>query len=179
MLARLGGERRSREAHTRRRAAARPKCTDELARPARDSTRRVIAEPVPQLAASYLVRRERADTFNAAGTTARRTQHPTCGCSVPGRGRPTTSCRRLGARGGRPCLTRTPRPPASECRLDAAADIFRKILAGPTGPGDLDDFLRGFDNLTAGGFDQLNPGGSRRASTPTRTTSSAASRSSS
>jgi hypothetical protein len=44
-----------------------------------------------------------------------------------------------------------PRPPRSE-PASAAADIFHKILAGPTGPGDLDDFLRGFDKLTAGGL---------------------------
>lgn len=33
---------------------------------------------------------------------------------------------------------------------DAARDIFSKILAGPTGPDDLDDFLRGLDRLNPG-----------------------------
>jgi Gas vesicle protein K len=42
-----------------------------------------------------------------------------------------------------------PRPAGA---APAAVDIFHKILAGPTGPGDLDDFLRGFDKLTAGGL---------------------------
>jgi hypothetical protein len=51
-----------------------------------------------------------------------------------------------------------PRPPRSE-PASAAADIFHKILAGPTGRGDLDDVLRGFDKLTAGGFDKLTPAG--------------------
>ena len=51
-----------------------------------------------------------------------------------------------------------PRPPRSE-PASAAADIFHKILAGPTGPGDLDDFLRGFDKLTTGGFNKVTAGG--------------------
>jgi hypothetical protein len=64
MLARLARERRSREArHATERLAA--KVHDELAALARDNTRRVVVEPVPQLAASYLVPRDRADTFNA------------------------------------------------------------------------------------------------------------------
>jgi hypothetical protein len=50
-----------------------------------------------------------------------------------------------------------PRPSPVDSGTRAAGDIFSKILAGPTGPGDLDDFLRGFDNLTAGGLDRLSP----------------------
>jgi hypothetical protein len=64
MLARLARERRSREAHHAAEQLA-AEVHDDLAALARDSTRRVIVEPVPQLAASYLVPRERADIFNA------------------------------------------------------------------------------------------------------------------
>src|SRR3954447_12300476 len=49
-------------------------------------------------------------------------------------------------------------PPDAVDPAGAARDLFSKILAGPTGPGDLDDFLRGFESLTAGGLDRLNPG---------------------
>ena len=34
----------------------------------------------------------------------------------------------------------------------AAGDIFSKILAGPTGPDDLDDFLRGLERLRPAGL---------------------------
>ena len=40
-----------------------------------------------------------------------------------------------------------PPPPPGEA---GTSDVFRKILAGPTGPADLDDFLRGLDRLSAG-----------------------------
>ena len=44
-----------------------------------------------------------------------------------------------------------PPPPSGVCNpADAARDLFSKILAGPTGPGDLDDFLRGLDRLNPG-----------------------------
>src|SRR3954471_2800850 len=45
--------------------------------------------------------------------------------------------------------TDPPRSPGG-AGADAGADVFRKILAGPTGAGDLDDFLRGLDRLSGG-----------------------------